>query len=139
MAIGIPKDAGTGERTGNECKAILLFLCPEIPVSDDHLMTQFCLLESLLCKGNSSPMYKALVKSHLRAALFACGHSQEQLNSTMGIGISGASEESAQSLESVVIETIKQVVAEGIGSVRLEGLMRELELHDRKGRGEIAS
>jgi Zn-dependent M16 (insulinase) family peptidase len=95
------------------------------------------LLSGVLLDDSASPLRQALETTDLGSAPSPlCGLEDSNREMSFICGIEGSRPERAQALESLVIEVLERVAAEGIATERVAAVLHQLELSQREVGGD---
>lgn len=89
-------------------------------------------LTDLLTRGDSSPIYKAIIKSGLAVKYFANGFSDDTYNTCVTFGFEGIAEADVEKVISIVQETLEKCYKEGFKQERYDALIHENELYSHE-------
>lgn len=102
---------------------------------DDRLRAH--LLSSVLLDNSASPLMLALEKSELGSSPSPlCGLEDGSLEMVFVCGLEGSERERAEAVESMIVETLERVAADGIPQARIDAVLHQLELSQREIRGD---
>lgn len=95
------------------------------------------LVSSVLLDNSASPLLRALETSDLGSSPSPmCGLEDSNREMSMMAGLEGCSAESSAAVESLIIETLEDVVKNGIPYSQVEAALHQLELHQREISGD---
>lgn len=95
------------------------------------------LLSAVLLENSASPLMRALETTDLgHAPSPMCGLEDSNREMTFVCGIEGSEPEHEQALETLIEQTLQQVVDDGVSQDRLEAILHQLELHQREIAGD---
>lgn len=95
------------------------------------------LLASVLLEHSASPLMRALETTDIGTAPSPmCGIEDSNREMTFVCGIEGSEPEQQGALETLIEETLAQVVSDGVSEERLEAILHQLELHQREIAGD---
>lgn len=86
-------------------------------------------LTDLLIHGDSSPMYKAIIKPGLAVKFFNNGFSDDTYNNYVSFGFEGIAEADVEKVISLIQETLEQCYKDGFDEQRSEAIIHENELY----------
>ncbi len=95
------------------------------------------LLSSVLMENSASPLQQALETTDLGLAPSPlCGLEDSMREMVFCCGIEGSEADSAEALETLVLDVIAKVARDGVDHERLEAVLHQLELHQREISGD---
>lgn len=95
------------------------------------------LLAAVLLDNSASPLRHALEQSELlNAPSPLCGLEDSNKEMVFAVGAQGTEPEHAQAIESLIIETLEKVVAEGVDQNQVEAMLHQLEFSQREIGGD---
>lgn len=95
------------------------------------------LMSSVLLDNSASPLRRALEQTDIgNAPSPLCGLEDSNREMSFMCGIEGSDPEAAQVLEQLVLDTLQQVVEQGVDSDMVESALHQLELHQREIGGD---
>lgn len=95
------------------------------------------LLTSVLLENSASPLQRALETTTLGAAPSPlCGLEDSMREMVFSCGIEGSEADSADALETLVLDVIGQVARDGVSEAHLQAIVHQLELHQREVGGD---
>ncbi|CAO3587944.1 unnamed protein product [Absidia cylindrospora] len=87
------------------------------------------LLSTLLLDGHSSPMYKALIDSHIGTAFSPnTGYNRSTRISNFTVGLQGIKAEAVDQVESLIKQVLENVKVNGFDPTRIEAALHQMEL-----------
>lgn len=89
-------------------------------------------LVDLLIHGDSSPMYKAILKPGLAVKFFQNGFSDDTYNTYVTFGFEGVAEADVDKVISLIQETLEECYKEGFDQQRADALIHENELYSHE-------
>ncbi len=102
---------------------------------EDCLRAQ--LLSSVLMDHSATPLSQALETTDLGSSLSPmCGLDDSQLELCFLCGLEGCADDSADKVEKLIIDVLKDVAEKGIPQSDLESALHQLELHRREPGGD---
>ncbi|OHS92750.1 Clan ME, family M16, insulinase-like metallopeptidase [Tritrichomonas foetus] len=108
ITIDIPM--GKGGQEEESINATLAWVCDQLYHED--LMTDFEFLSDLLF-SQTSPMYKALIKSHIATRFSLTGFNQVVLCPPMFLSVEGISRENAEKFDEIVLNVLQEIYEKG--------------------------
>lgn len=95
------------------------------------------LVSSVLLDNSASPLLRALETSELGSAPSPmCGLEDSNREMSLMAGLEGCSPESSAAVEALILETLENVVKNGIPYDQVEAALHQLELHQREISGD---
>src|SRR5690606_15854873 len=95
------------------------------------------LLSSVLLDNSASPLQRALETSDLGSAPSPlCGLEDSMRELTFVCGLEGSHSEHIEAVETLVLDTIRDVADNGVPQERIEAVLHQLELHQREIGGD---
>lgn len=95
------------------------------------------LLSSVLLDNSASPLLLALETSNLGTAPSPlCGLEEANREMSFMCGLEGCARDARVEVEALVIETLEQVVRDGVPQEQVEAALHQLELHQREISGD---
>ncbi|HFD87515.1 MAG TPA: peptidase M16, partial [Gammaproteobacteria bacterium] len=120
---------------GNRTHIVLAWLLGRSIDTMEALRTN--LMTSVLLDNSASPLLHALETTELGSAPSPmCGTEDSNREMAFMAGIEGSRPEDAETLEALVLDTLKKVVEEGIPQERIDAALHQLELHQREVKGD---
>ncbi|SMF41440.1 hypothetical protein SAMN02745866_02701 [Alteromonadaceae bacterium Bs31] len=114
---------------------VLAWLLGKSTNLDDSLKAQ--LLSSVLLDNSATPLMHALESSELgNGPSPLCGLDDSQKELSFMCGLEGCEQNSADDIEAMILETLKDVAAKGIPKEDVESALHQLELHQREIGGD---
>ena len=115
----------------NHSSISICWLLGEITTSFDILCAEA--LSALLIEGPATPLYKALIDSHLGEDISANSGAECELKELLfTVGIRGSAPEREQQFTDVVRTTLQKIVTEGIDPELIEGVMVQMDISQRE-------
>ena len=128
-------DAVGEESTEDKTHHVMSWLLGPCTSLDEMMKAN--LLSQVLFDNSSSPMRQALEKTDLGAAPSPlCGLEDSNYEMCFLAGIEGSKVENAKAFESLVLNVLNDVVANGIPHEKLEAVLHQLELSQREVGGD---
>ena len=128
-------DAVGDEGIEDKTHHVLSWLLGPCTSLDDMMKAN--LLSQVLFDNSSSPLRQALEKSDLGAAPSAlCGLEDSNYEMCFLAGIEGSKVENAQAFETLVLDVLNDVAANGVPHEKLEAVLHQLELSQREVGGD---
>lgn len=101
--------------------------------SDSYEMLVLRVLQEVLLGNAASPLRKALIDSGLGEALADfVGLQTDYREAGFIVGLKGTNVDQAEKIEALVLETLEQVVKDGIDDERVEAAIHQLEIESRE-------
>nr|XP_039270834.1 presequence protease, mitochondrial-like [Styela clava] len=101
-------------------------------VKDSYTNFVLSVLCSLLSDGPSSPFYKALIESGIGSDYApSSGFHSHQKESVFSIGLQGICSDDQEKVKNIVYDTLDSVVKNGFPTERVEGVLHQVELHQK--------
>jgi len=123
------------EETANKTHIVVGWLLGHSFDLQENLEGQ--LLASVLLEHSASPLMRALETTDIGTAPSPmCGIEDSNREMTFVCGIEGTEPEQQGALETLIEETLAQVVSDGVSEERLEAILHQLELHQREIAGD---
>ena len=95
------------------------------------------LLSAVLLDNSASPLRQALEESDLAAAPSPlCGLEDSNKEMAFIAGVQGTEAEHAQALETLIIETLENIVKDGVDTAQVEAMLHQLEFSQREIGGD---
>jgi presequence protease len=95
------------------------------------------LVSSVLLDNSASPLLRSLETSDLGSAPSPmCGLEESNREMSMMAGLEGCKTDSSEAIEKLIIDTLEDVVANGIPYSQVEAALHQLELHQREISGD---
>ncbi|MDQ4143261.1 MAG: insulinase family protein [Actinomycetota bacterium] len=114
-----------------KCQVLVVWLV--VPTSDSFHVLAFEVLERVLLANAASPLRKALVDSGLGSALNdLSGYLAFAKESVFGAGLKDVREEDVAKVESLILDTLARIVAEGVDQQQVDGAIHRLEIERRE-------
>ena len=127
----VPKEEGSENKT----HVIVSWLLGESIDLKSAMRSQ--LLGSILLENSASPLLQALETSDLgKAPSPLCGLDDSQREICFAAGLEGCADTSTEEVEKLVLDTLKQVAAEGVPQTQIDACLHQLELHQREITGD---
>ncbi len=119
----------------NKTHVVLGWLLGKSTELRDSLRAQ--LLSSVLLDNSATPLMLALESSELgNAPSPLCGLDSSQRELSFLCGLAGCNENTAEQIETMILDTLQKVVDEGIPQEDVESALHQLELHQREVGGD---
>jgi Zn-dependent M16 (insulinase) family peptidase len=118
-----------------QTKLAMSFLCDLDPAQDPY--ESFCvhLLSNLLLEGPNAPFYKSVIESGLAPNFCpGVGFDYTTRQPTFTLGVQGIKNETLPEAEKVIMQTLKEVVEQGIDKAHFEQTLHEIEINAKKTR-----
>ena len=95
------------------------------------------LLSSVLLDNSASPLMQALEKSDLGTSPSPlCGLEDSAKEMVFACGLEGSNPEQTEAVESLILDTLADVVSNGVPQSQIEAVLHQLELSQREIRGD---
>ncbi len=122
---------GTQQSHKNQSSLSLCWLLEEAKSSFDILCVE--MLSALLIDTPATPLYRAIIESHLGEDISASSGAECELQELIFVvGVRGSSGERWQQFEELVLSTLKKIVKEGIDPELMEGALVQLDISQRE-------
>ena len=119
----------------NKTHVVMGWLLGETSNLTDALEVQ--LLSGVLLDNSASPLQKALETTNIGSAPSPlCGSDDSSRELVFVCGIEGADANATSEFETLVINTLKEIVATGVPQADIESVLHQLELHQREIGGD---
>lgn len=106
-------------------------------INDSYERLALSLLSALLLGTPAAPLYKALLDSGLGANLTpATGYQDDCRSTCFSVGLQGTEPEHCQAIETLILETMEQIVRTGFSAERIEAAIHRLEFSTREVTGD---
>ncbi|SEA25927.1 hypothetical protein SAMN05660420_01633 [Desulfuromusa kysingii] len=106
-------------------------------VNDSFERLAMSLLSALLLGNPAAPLYKALLDSGLGANLApGTGYHDDIRTTYFAAGLQGTDPEQVEAIETLILETLEQVAAEGFSPERIDAAIHRLEFSNREVTGD---
>ena len=106
-------------------------------INDSYERLSLNLLSALLLGTPAAPLYKALLDSGLGANLTpATGYHDDYRNTFFSVGLQGTEAQHCRAIETLVVDTLEQIVREGFSAERIEAAIHRLEFSTREVTGD---
>ncbi len=132
-AIHYPLDEA--EDLANQTHIVLGWLLG--PITDPLATLRARLLSDVLLDNSSSPLQHVLETSELGAAPSPlCGFDTSTREATFVCGLEGSNPEHAEAVETLVLDVLRRVAAEGVPPAAVDAVLHQLELSEREITGD---
>ena len=119
------------EDPAKKCQVALAWLQADILNTFDVLVLS--ILEQILVGNPASPLRKALIDSGLGTALSdASGYGPDTRDTMFSIGLKGVEVSSAEQIESLIMDTLKDLAQKGIEPELVESAIHQIEFHRKE-------
>jgi Zn-dependent M16 (insulinase) family peptidase len=119
------------EDPAKKCQAALAWLQADI-LDTFHVLT-LSILEQILVGNPASPLRKALIDSGLGTALSdGSGYGSDTRDTMFSIGLKGVELSSAEKIETLILDTLKDLVQKGIEPELVESAIHQIEFHRKE-------
>ena len=126
---------GEDEPLENNCHRVMAWVINDIREPGAILEAQ--LLSSILLENSASPLQMQLETTELgKAPSPLCGLDDSGLETIFICGLEGCNEDQLEAFEQLILDTLENVVKEGIPYQRLVALLDQLELQQREISGD---
>jgi len=129
-AVNERVDAGEAGADSNKGMVVLSWLTDE--VTNPERMLELELLADILLDSPASPMRMALIDSGLGEDLANEGVHTFQRQATFNIGLKGIVAEDAPEIEALILDTLRDLVENGIDKATVEAAVNTLEFERRE-------
>ncbi len=107
------------------------------PVTDSFERLAMTVLSQLLLGNTAAPLYKALLDSKLGQNLApGTGYHDDNRDTYFAAGLQGCEPESADAVQTLVLQTLEQCARDGFPRERVEAAIHQLELSNREVTGD---
>ncbi len=114
-----------------KCQACLAWLVADI--KDTFEVLVLVLLEQILLGNSASPLRKALIDSGLGSALSdGSGFDADNRDTLFACGLKDVVKDSLEQIETIVFDTLNQLVTDGIDSRLIEAAIHQIEFHRKE-------
>ena len=121
------------EIKGKSFIAVMWKLAPTI---DFYEQLKLSLLNMILCGDDSSILSRALLASGLGDGLAPIGYENSYIESMMGTGLTNTDEDKAETVENLIMETLKKTLEDGIPRDDIEAALHQFEISVREIKGD---
>ncbi|MFO8086147.1 MAG: insulinase family protein [Desulfobacterales bacterium] len=119
------------EDPSKKCQVALAWL--QADILDTFEVLVLSILEQILIGNPASPLRKALIDSGLGAALSdASGYGADMRDTMFSVGLKGVELSSAETIENLILETLKDLAANGIDPQLVESAIHQIEFHRKE-------
>ncbi len=119
------------EDPSRKCQIALAWL--QADIMDTFEVLTLSVLEQVLAGNPASPLRKALLDSGFGTALSdASGYSADMRDTMFSIGLKGAELSSAESIEKLILDTLKELAQKGIDPELVESAIHQIEFHRKE-------
>lgn len=133
--VRIEEHYSVDEAEGNKTHVVVGWLLGRSTDLADLFKAQ--LLSSVLLDNSASPLLRVLETSNLGSAPSPmCGLEDSNREMTFMAGLEGCDERSTAKVESLVLDTLKQIAEEGVDPNQVEAALHQLELNQREISGD---
>ncbi|MFO7766424.1 MAG: insulinase family protein [Pelovirga sp.] len=106
-------------------------------INDSYERLSLNLLAALLLGTPAAPLYKALLDSGLGANLTpATGYHDDYRNTFFSVGLQGTEAQHCEAIETLIIDSLEQIVQQGFATERIEAAIHRLEFSTREVSGD---
>ena len=121
--------------TGDKTHIVIGWLLGSSVDLDQRLRAH--LLSSVLLDNSASPLMQALEKSDLGTSPSPlCGLEDSAKEMVFACGLEGSNPEQTEAVESLILDTLADVVSNGVPQSQIEAVLHQLELSQREIRGD---
>lgn len=107
------------------------------PVSDQFERLGMMLLSELLLGNPAAPLYKALLDSKLGQNLApGTGYHDDYRETYLAVGLQGTDPGAVQAVETLILNTLQEIVDTGFSSEQIEAAIHQLEFSCREVNGD---
>lgn len=122
------------DQANNKSHVVMAWLLGHSSDRDDLFETEF--LSHILLENSASPLLNALETTDLGMAPSPlCGLDDSGKELLFAAGLEGTSPDQANEIEALILNTLKQVVKDGISEKQQQAVLHQLELHHREVTG----
>ncbi len=101
--------------------------------SDSLQMLSMEILQTVLLGNSAAPLHKALIQSGIGDALGdGTGFQKSSKETVFAAGLKGMDPDNAEQVEAVVLDTLKQVVEDGVDQEQVDAAIHQIELRSRE-------
>ncbi len=119
------------EDPAKKCQVSLAWL--QADILDTFEVLTLSILEQILVGNPASPLRKALIDSGLGTALSdGSGYGADTRDTLFSIGLKGVDLSSAEKIESLILETLKDLASKGIDPELVESAIHQIEFHRKE-------
>lgn len=106
-------------------------------ISDSYERLALNLLGTLLLGNPAAPLYRALIESRLGSNLApVSGYHDDNRTTFFAAGLQGTEADRSDAIESLVLETLRDIAATGFPEERVAGALHRLEFSNREVTGD---
>ena len=119
------------EELSKKCQVCVAWLTADIRDTFDILTLS--LLEQILLGNSASPLRKALIESGLGSALCdGCGFDADNRDTLFVFGLKDVAEGAAEKIETLIFETLTDLVDKGIDKQLIDAAIHQIEFHRKE-------
>jgi len=119
------------EDLSKKCQVCVAWLTADIRDTFDILTLS--LLEQILLGNSASPLRKALIESGLGSALCdGCGFDADNRDTLFVFGLKDVEEGAAEKIETLIFETLTDLVDKGIDKQLIDAAIHQIEFHRKE-------
>jgi Zn-dependent M16 (insulinase) family peptidase len=119
------------EDLSKKCQVCVAWLTADIRDTFDILTLS--LLEQILLGNSASPLRKALIESGLGSALCdGCGFDADNRDTLFVFGLKDVAEGAAEKIETLIFETLTDLVDKGIDKQLIDAAIHQIEFHRKE-------
>ena len=123
--------ADPGEKLEKKSQACLAWLGPDIRDAFEVLV--MTVIEQVLIGNSGSPLRKALIDSGLGSTLSdGSGYDSENKDTMFACGLKDVAEDSAEKIQAIIINTLKELVENGIDRRLIETALHQIEFYRKE-------
>ncbi len=117
-------------------KSIIAMSWKLIPIEDFYENLKFSLLTLILTGDNTSILTRNLLSSGLGNGPSPGDFDSSYNESTYSVGLMDADEGDAEKIETIILDTLKQVASDGFPDDEVDAALHQMEFHAREIRGD---
>ena len=126
-----PYPITAGEDTTRKSQALVAWVT--VPSGNSFRLLAMKVLSDVLLGNAGSPLRKALIDSHLGTAMADGSGLQDDFRETVfGAGLKDVAAEDAENVQQVVLDTLAQLVDQGVDSTQVDAAIHRLEFEKRE-------
>jgi Zn-dependent M16 (insulinase) family peptidase len=126
-----PYPASPGEDNSRKAQALVGWVT--VPAIDSFRLLAMRVLSEVLLGNSGSPLRKALIDSKVGSALAdGSGFQDDNKETVFGAGLKGIAIDDAQKVQTVVLETLERLAADGVDPAQVDAAIHRLEFEKRE-------
>ena len=130
-----PFPIAPGTSTEKKSMVQIAWLTNDIEENFDRLA--LCLLSTLLIGNPAAPLYQALINSGLGSNIVpGSGYQDENRSTYFAAGLQGVDPGQSDTIEALILDTLKMTAEAGFSKERIEGVIHRLEFSHREVSGD---